>query len=67
MQKLVENLRCLREVFAEAFADFLGTLDVLEFRGLIELFINDRVQLEIVRKNSLSKTACAYGLAKADD
>ena len=57
LQNLAENFGCPREVFAGSLVDFLGALDVLEFRGLIELLINDRVQLENVRKNSLSKTA----------
>ena len=57
LQTLVENLGCLREILVGSLFDFLGILDVLEFLGLIELLINDRVQLVNVRKYSLSKTA----------
>ena len=58
LQTLVENLGRLREVLVGSPSDFLGILDVLEFLGLKELLIHDRVQLVNVRKY-LTKTACS--------
>ena len=68
LQNLVENLGCLREMLVGSLSDFLGILDVLEFLGLMELLIRDRVHLVSVRKY-LNKNACswAYGLVNADD
>ena len=68
LQTLAEKLGWLKEQLLGSPSGFLGILDVLEFLGLRELLVYDKVWLFSVRKH-LSKSAYpwAYGLAKADD
>ena len=68
LQNSAETLGLLEEKLSESPVDFLGPLGVLEFLGLRELLVHDKIWLFGVRKH-LSKNAYpwAYGLAKADD